>query len=57
MKCKPEREILPLQPMPAKTVYPAFVQDSGPLQVNNQRPYRHPAENRNVCFYSLLDGR
>ena len=38
MKCNPEREKLPLQPMPAKTAYPVFAQDSGPLQVNNQQP-------------------
>ena len=37
--------------------YPAFEQDSGPLQVSSQWPSSGDAENRNVCFYSLLDGR
>ena len=32
----------------------AFAQNSGPPQVNSQWPYR---ENRNVCLYTLLDGR
>ena len=36
------------------SMYPAFGQDSGPLKVNSQRP---SSRDRNVCFYSLLDGR